>query len=106
MNILLLGVGWARCSALHTAETLVATRRTKKRVFKHSNIWMETPDVADDNGRLFPTVGQAFDKIGAVSRQTVGQAEARLIPYAEFVSFATSMIESLLLRDGRPVSDK
>jgi len=96
MKILLLGVGWTRCSALHTAETLVATRRTKCRVFKHQGIWMETPDVADDNGRLFPLVGSAIDRTGLVRRSTVGLADTRLFPYETFVDFAATELHVLL----------
>nr|WP_255733359.1 AAC(3) family N-acetyltransferase [Ruegeria sp. Ofav3-42] len=64
MKILLIGVGWNRCSALHTAETLATHRRIKTRRFKKGSIdgsWIETPDVADDMNRLFPAVGAALE---------------------------------------------
>jgi len=70
MKILLIGVGWNRCSALHTAETFAQHKRTKMRRFKNggpNGSWIETPDVADDMNRLFPAIGEAFEKTGAVS---------------------------------------
>ncbi|MDJ0822474.1 MAG: AAC(3) family N-acetyltransferase [Paracoccaceae bacterium] len=96
MKIMLLGVGWTRCSALHTAETLVAERRTKRRVFKQDGAWHDTPDVADDKGRLFPLVGQSFDEVGSIQRGTIGQADTRLFPYADLVTFAANELETLL----------
>jgi aminoglycoside 3-N-acetyltransferase len=57
MKVLLIGVGWNRCSALHTAETYATHRRLKTRRFKASPVvstMVETPDVANDLGRLFP----------------------------------------------------
>lgn len=92
MKILLLGVDWTRCSALHTAETLAKTRRLKTRMFKHDGQWLETPDVADDNGRLFPRVGAAFEARSEVTFGRVGHAEARLCDFAGLVHFASDWI--------------
>lgn len=96
MKIMLLGVDWTRCSALHTAETLVAARRTKRRVFKHGNAWRETDDVADDNGRLFPEVGMRFSQSQDVQINLIGQATTLLFPFAQLVEFATSEFDTLL----------
>ena len=66
---LLIGVGWNRCSALHAAETIAEHKRTKTRRFKSGprEPWVEAPDVADDNDRLFPLVGAAWEaEIGVV----------------------------------------
>jgi aminoglycoside 3-N-acetyltransferase len=90
---LLLGVGWNRASALHTAETLAKPRRLKKRRFLDTeNEWRETEDVADDGGRLFPVLGEAFEETGACSYGVVGKSDARLCDYAQLVQFATTWI--------------
>lgn len=96
MKIMLLGVDWTRCSALHTAETLVAARRTKRRIFKHGDAWHETDDVADDNGRLFPEVGMRFTQSHDVQRNLIGQATTLLFSFAQLVDFAANEFETLL----------
>lgn len=95
MKILLIGVGWNRCTALHTAEYFARPRRVKTRRFKTgpgSAPWMETPDVADDMERLFPAAGSAFEKTGRVSKGEIGQAECRICRFEELVSFASRWI--------------
>lgn len=97
MKMLLLGVGWNRCTALHTAETLAPTRRLRMRRFKTgpgAAPWIETPDTADDLGRLFPKVGAAFEETGAVTIGRVAGAEARLCGYAGLVAFAADWIDA------------
>ena len=103
MKILLIGVGWNRCSALHTAETLAEHRRTKTRRFKTVGVdgsWIETPDVADDMNRLFPTVGDAFERTGAVSLGTFGNAQSRICDYRTLVDFASGWIDSTNKQSG------
>ncbi|MFW8633704.1 aminoglycoside N(3)-acetyltransferase [Cribrihabitans pelagius] len=95
MKLLLIGVGWNRCSALHTAETLARYRRTKLRRFKTgpgSAEWIETPDVADDLGRLFPAAGAAFEATGQVASGTLGQAVCKICPLGALVAFASGWI--------------
>ncbi|SDH76222.1 aminoglycoside 3-N-acetyltransferase [Alloyangia pacifica] len=97
MKLLLIGVDWTRCSALHTAETLAAHRRTKLRRFKTGPgdaPWCETPDVADDMGRLFPGAGAALEATGAVRKALLGQAQCRLCGYAELIDFAAGWIDA------------
>ncbi|MEL6337264.1 MAG: AAC(3) family N-acetyltransferase [Pseudomonadota bacterium] len=97
MKMLLIGVGWNRCTVLHTAEGLAPTMRTKVRRFKSGPgdaPWVETPDVADDLNRLFPQVGAAFEDTGAVRIGMLGDASVRLCAYAPLVSFATAWIDA------------
>ncbi len=97
MKILLIGVGWNRCSALHTAETLAEHRRTKTRRFKNGGIdasWIETPDVADDMNRLFPAVGEAFEKTGAVSIGAFGAAQCKICDYRQLIEFGSDWIDN------------
>lgn len=101
MKIVLIGVGWNRCSALHTAESLCSTPRTKTRRFKNSSgQWQETLDVADDNDRLFPCIGEAFEKTGAVKTGTIGQASSKVCLYAPLVDFAAEMIAKSNMASG------
>ena len=95
MKVLLIGVGWNRCTALHLAESLAEPMRTKVRRIKSSSLsgeWIETPDVADDLNRLFPSVGQAFEETGAVTRGLLGKAETRVCDYGSLISFAAQWI--------------
>ena len=95
MKIILMGVGWNRCSALHTAESLATHRRIKTRRFKNGSFnesWIETPDVADDMNRIFPAVGAAFENTGAVSSGTIGNAPCKLCDFRSLVEFASGWI--------------
>ncbi|MBY6057725.1 aminoglycoside N(3)-acetyltransferase [Leisingera daeponensis] len=103
MKILLVGVGWNRCSALHTAESLAEVKRTKIRRFKTGSgdaPWMETPDAADDLNRLFPLVGAAFEGAGAVATGRLGAAECRLCSYSALVAFAAGWISEANRQSG------
>lgn len=103
MKLLLVGVGWNRCSALHTAETLARHRRTKVRRFKSgpgNAAWIETPDVADDLGRLFPAAGAAFETSGQVRIGALGQAECRICDYGALVAFASEWIDAANRKNG------
>lgn len=96
-KVLLIGVGWNRCSALHTAETLAPHRRAKTRRFKSGpsdDAWIETPDAADDLGRLFPDAGAAFEATGAVRTGKLGRASCRICDLAVLVGFASRWIDA------------
>lgn len=67
-KILLIGVDWTRCSALHTAETLAVPKRIKRRHFK------------------------LIDGGGAVRQGRIGTARARLCDLAALVAFASRHI--------------
>jgi len=103
MKILLIGVGWNRCSALHTAESLADDKRTKSRRFKTGPgdaPWIETPDVADDLDRLFPLVGAAFEDTNAVTIGRFGGAGCKLCDYAPLVGFAAEWINKANRQSG------
>jgi aminoglycoside 3-N-acetyltransferase len=92
-HILLVGVGHNRNTFLHHAETLSRVRRLKIRRFPKvvdgERVWVEALDVADDNGRLFPTIGDEFERTSGTEIITIGKARCRLIPVQPFVNFAT-----------------
>lgn len=103
MKILLIGVGWNRCTALHTAETLATNRRTKTRRSKNGDadgLWVETPDVADDMNRLFPSAGTAFETEGTVSCGALGEAQCKLCDFAALVDFASEWIDRANKKSG------
>ena len=100
-KVLLLGVGWNRCTLLHTAETQAPHRRLKTRLCRVRDedgapVWREYRDVGDDLGRFFPACGAAFEETGAVSRDTVGAAEARLFHAGTLMRFAVPWLDAAL----------
>ena len=109
MKILLIGVGWNRCSALHAAETISLHKRSKTRHFKLGNlqtgVWIDAPDVADDLDTLFPLVGAAWEAEGQVTSGQIGKAQAMLTDYGAVVSFAADWLNARNKRDGVPPTD-
>lgn len=109
MKILLVGVGWNRCSALHAAESMAEPKRTKVRRFKHgsgpSAEWVEAPDVADDLDTLFPLVGAAWEAAGGVRIGRVGEAECKLTDYGPLLAFASHWISKRNLEDASAFRD-
>ncbi len=97
MKVLLIGVGWNRCTPLHTAEDYAKHKRTKMRRFKTGPgdaPWRQTPDVADDMGRLFPAAGAAFETTGAVALGQLGDAGVKLCGYDDLIRFAAPWISA------------
>jgi aminoglycoside 3-N-acetyltransferase len=91
--ILLLGVGYNRCTAFHLAEyryTGTRPRRTYRAVVNdgRGREWCEFVDV-DLNAGDFASLGADFDQTGVVRHGRVGQAEARLFSLTAAVDFAT-----------------
>ena len=92
MKVLLLGVGYDRCSALHTAETIATCRRLCVRHFKDTRHapprWVHARDVGDDAEGYFPDLGAAFDRTGSVRHGRVAGGEARLFALCDLLAFA------------------
>ncbi len=109
MKILLIGVGWSRCSALHCAESAADYRRSVTRTIKsgpsHDAPWISAPDVADDLDRLFPLVGAEWERVGSVRTGKIGDADAKLTGYDEIVDFASKWISEKNRRDGVPLAN-
>jgi aminoglycoside 3-N-acetyltransferase len=91
---LLLGVGFDRCTSLHYAESLVPARRTSISRFpimrNGVRVWVEMPDMASDNGRHFPVVGEKFMRNGSIRAGRIGNADSMLFSTRELVDFAES----------------
>ena len=96
-QIVLLGVGHNRNSFLHHAESLVPGHRTKLRRFPYvvegQRVWLEAPDVGNDNDTLFPQVGADW---GRSNRQVIGAAHCELMNAVPFIDFAKNRLAELL----------
>jgi aminoglycoside 3-N-acetyltransferase len=95
--VLLLGVGFNRCTALHFAESLVPGRRTMSVRFPGleagQRVWIEVPNVADDNDAHFPVIGLQYMNSRGVSEGLIGEAKAIYFPMRDLVEFACSYFE-------------
>jgi aminoglycoside 3-N-acetyltransferase len=102
-RVLLIGVGHDRNSSLHLAESRAPHRRVKDEswpVLRDGEVvWVSFPDVADDDGRLFPSLGAEFEGTGKVRIGPVGSAESRLMEQRELVDFAADWLERELSAD-------
>jgi aminoglycoside 3-N-acetyltransferase len=99
-QIVLLGVGHNRNSFLHHAESLVPGHRRKLRRFPHivegQRVWLEAPDVGDDNDTHFPRVGADWAAQGRIRRQVIGAARCELMDAVSFIDFAKTRLAQLL----------
>ncbi|MGW7581374.1 aminoglycoside N(3)-acetyltransferase [Kitasatospora sp. NPDC054768] len=102
--VLLVGVGHNRNTFLHYAETFAPNRRLKLRRFpmaiQGERVWIEAPDVADDNDTHFPVVGREFEERAGIREVLVGEAACRLVPVRELIPFAVRRLTELLAADG------
>ncbi|MFJ3220074.1 aminoglycoside N(3)-acetyltransferase [Kitasatospora sp. NPDC086801] len=102
--VLLIGVGHNRNTFLHYAETFAPNRRLKLRRFpmaiQGERVWIEAPDVGNDNDTHFPVVGREFEERAGIREVLVGSAPCRLIPVRELIPFAVRRLTELLAADG------
>lgn len=95
-HVLLLGVGYAACSAFHLAEYRYIARPPTRRYrcvisVAGRAVWHEYQDVVLDDGD-FPELGADLDRAGPVRRGRVGQADSRLVPMVAAVDFAVTWL--------------
>ncbi|SFR23866.1 aminoglycoside 3-N-acetyltransferase [Lentzea waywayandensis] len=99
-QILLLGVGHNRNSFLHHAESLLPVHRTKLRRFPYlvegERVWVEAPDVGNDDNTHFPRVGADWATQGQTRRQVIGAAGCELVDAVPFIDFAAKRLGRLL----------
>ncbi|MCX4776325.1 aminoglycoside N(3)-acetyltransferase [Streptomyces sp. NBC_01264] len=99
-HILLIGVGHNRNSFLHYVESLVPRPRLRVRRFPMEvageRVWVETPDVGNDNDTHFPVLGADFERHAGIRESKVGDAVCRLLPVAGLVDFAVPRLQELL----------
>lgn len=98
--ILLLGVGFNRCTVLHFAESLVERRRTMTVRFPvvqdGRRTWTEVTNVADDNDTHFPIIGEKYLATGRAICGTIGESPSILLPMRDLVAFAQQYFEAVL----------
>ena len=101
-RVLLVGVGFNRCTALHLAESLISNpRRTSVRfptLDGDRRVWVEVPNVADDNDTHFPIIGELFASQRRVRRGKIGEANCFLFSMRDLVKFARDYFETNLDR--------
>jgi aminoglycoside 3-N-acetyltransferase len=94
-KVLLLGVGYDRCTAFHLAEYRIphpalfefsAAVRTPS-----GRCWITYIDVATSSDD-FAALGADYERVGAVRRGLVGAAECRLFSVREAVGFASGWL--------------
>ncbi len=99
-QVLLIGVGYNRNSSLHLAEARAVHPRTTRRaipVARGNGVeWVEMMDVVDDESRLFPDLGAAFEATGRVRMGPLGSAESRLMSQRALVDFAARWLDEAL----------
>lgn len=90
--VLLLGVGFNRCTALHFAESLSDRRRVMTVRFPvledGRRVWREVPNVADDHDTHFPILGREYVAEGRVRQGLIGDARSALFRMRDLVDFA------------------
>ncbi len=98
--VLLLGVGFNRCTALHFAESLVPNRRTTTLRFARlqagRKIWDEIPNVADDNDTHFPIIGARYIQSRKPAQRLIGEAHATCFRMRDLVAFARAYFAGVL----------
>jgi aminoglycoside 3-N-acetyltransferase len=98
--ILLIGVGFNRCTALHFAESLVSRRRVMDVRFplldNGRRVWLDVQNVADDNDAHFPLIGQKYLATKGAKLGLIGAANSMLFPMRSLVDFAVAYFEEAL----------
>ena len=59
-------------------------------------IWLEVPNVADDNDTHFPVIGERYVSAGRATFGTIGQAQSTLCSMQDLVDFARTYFETVL----------
>ena len=99
-RILLLGVGFNRCTALHFAESLATRRRIMTvrflRLAGGRREWVEVPNVADDLDTHFPVIGAQYLAAGRAMEGMVGEAKAVYFRMRDLVDFARDYFDRVL----------
>ena len=99
-SVLLLGVGFDKCTSLHLAEDRAASGPTRARVRNGAPVaiagarqWVSWDEpVVDD--RDFATIGHAFEAAGRVHTTMIGAARCRAMSMVELVDFAVERMKS------------
>jgi aminoglycoside 3-N-acetyltransferase len=98
-SILLVGVGFDRCTMMHFAESRTTKPRTNMVRFPVDKAdrreWVKIEEMSADNGKYFPTIGFEFMKQGKAATGKVGDADSILFKAQDLADFATEFFESM-----------
>ncbi|WP_074407888.1 MULTISPECIES: aminoglycoside N(3)-acetyltransferase [Aquimarina] len=98
-EILLLGVGFNRCTMLHFAESKSKNRRTttsRYPIFRNTKrVWVEVEDMGNDNGTYFPKIGASYLKDRKASMGKIGMADSMLFSARTLVDYGTSYFDNM-----------
>lgn len=101
-KILLTGVGYEACTAIHLAECLseaVSRRKLGAAIMiQGKRMWQTFLDYDYDSDD-FPLIGADYERLHSVSIGSIGMAEARLIDMIDLIDFATNWIKKHRKRD-------
>lgn len=91
-KVLMLGVGWDKCTVFHLAESRLASTPRKSNSFAAmvggKRQWVTVEDMEADSDD-FEVLGAAFEaQTGAVTRCTIGAAESRVFAVRDAIAFA------------------
>lgn len=90
-KILLIGVGYDRCTLLHVAETRAQKQKTERLgapvMIGGRREWVWFTDIEVDSDR-FPQLGEAYEaQGGTVCKGKLGNADCRLLPSRELLDY-------------------
>ncbi|MDO4466578.1 MAG: AAC(3) family N-acetyltransferase, partial [Bacillota bacterium] len=91
-KVLLLGVGYDRCTSMHLAEAKQKYLLTETQGSMLDSGWTEFEEIVYDDSD-FEQIGLTFEKEKPVSRGMIGQAFSRLFPIRSVVDFATEWMD-------------
>lgn len=98
VKVLLIGVGYDSCTALHLSEYLQETRTYMNQgaamLVDGERQWIEYQTVDVDSDR-FPELGEAFEKANPQDFHTgkIGQADCRVIQMKPLIEFGTKWLK-------------
>jgi aminoglycoside 3-N-acetyltransferase len=97
-SILLLGVGFNRCTMLHFAESKSTNRRlttsTYPIVNNNKREWIKVQDMGNDNSTHFPKIGKQYLKENETRISKIGEADSILLPTKTIVDFAANYFDN------------
>ncbi|WP_438422663.1 aminoglycoside N(3)-acetyltransferase [Aquimarina macrocephali] len=98
-EILLLGVGFNRCTMLHFAESKSKNRRittSRYPIFRNTKkVWVEVEDMGNDNSTYFPKIGASYLKNRNASIGKVGTADSILCVAKTLVDYGTNYFDTI-----------
>ncbi len=101
-TVLLLGVGYDSCTALHLAETR-AYRGAPRALVRNGapmtvdgeRRWVSWSEPVVDDAR-FIEIGEAFEALGSVRTARIGDAVCRSVPMSSLVDFAEATLATMV----------